>query len=49
MEGIDFIFDKQRLKYAMEYVEAMSAGVNRRKYGVLFTGPNGVGTLVILF
>ena len=48
MEGIDFIFDKQRLKYAMEYVEAMSAGVDRR-YGVLFSGPNGVGTLVILF
>jgi hypothetical protein len=30
------------LDHAMQYVNAMSAGIKR--YGVLFSGPNGVGT-----
>ena len=37
----NFVFEYQRLKYAAEYVEALTS---RKRYGVLFSGPNGVGT-----
>lgn len=45
-EGFDFIFDAQRLKHAMEYVNAISTRKDR--YGVLFSGPNGVGNKKII-
>lgn len=39
--GFNLVVDGQRLKYAMEYVDKLTAPVGR--YGVLFSGPNGVG------
>jgi DNA replication protein DnaC len=40
--GVDLIFDAQRLKHAKDYVNAISSA--EEGYGVLFSGPNGVGT-----
>lgn len=42
-KGLDIVFDRQRLKYAEEYVEALTS--HEESYGVLFSGPNGVGTI----